>query len=65
MLVTPLGIIKVPVRPVQLQNALSPMVFILLGNVRILNPLHPSNAPNPILVTPAGIVKVPVKPEQP
>ena len=40
MLVIPLGIVMLPVNPVQLENALVPMLVTLFGIVRLVNPLQ-------------------------
>lgn len=52
-------------RPLQLMNALFPMLVTLSGIVKSpVRPLQPMNALFPMLVTPSGIVKSPVRPLQ-
>ena len=58
--VTPSGITSSPVRFAQLANALSPMVFNVLGNTMDLMSLRFLYAPVPIAVTPSGIVSLPL-----
>ena len=56
MVVTPLGIVKSPVKPLQFKKALSPMVVTLLGIVNLpVKVVQPSKALLPIVVTPFGM----------
>jgi hypothetical protein len=57
---------QIEVKPVQLENALSPILVTEFGIVKFpVKPEQPVNALSPILVTELPIVKLPVKPEHP
>ena len=57
--------IRLPFNPVQLLNALYPMVVTEFGMTRLpVNPLHASKALLPIDVTELPIVRVPLNPLQ-
>jgi len=64
MLVTELGIVRVPLNPVHHASALLPMVVIELGIVTPSNPPQPLNTPTLRLVRELGITRVPVNPPQ-
>ena len=65
MTATESGIVRVPVRPVQVLKVLSLIVPRLAAIRSLVNPEQPSNADSYTAVMVPGIVRVPVSPEHP
>ena len=61
MLITLLGIVTL-IKPVQPENAKSPMLVTLVGIVTLIRPRQPENAKSPMLVTLLGIIYDPSLP---
>ena len=66
MLVTPVPMVIVPLKPEQFLKTDVPMVFTESGMTRFpVSPAHPENAHAPIPLTLFPMVSVPLKPLQP